>query len=271
MPFAEVENGRLYYETYGNGPWLVLIHGAWATHKWWRWQISELSRHYRVLALDVRGHGKSTPLEKPYTVPGFAQDLATLLAKVGANEVALVGWSMGGVISIKYCLNNPEKVTALVLIATRGHRNPIMKLRTWFRLLQNRISLMMDFADYEGFAYEDQVQKEVRSMMSPATPQEVIDWVMADLTENPRQNFLEVAKSLWDWEAGEKLRNISVPTLIMVGDQDTRTPPRFSRLLHQKIPNSRLVIVENSSHFLALERPELVNPEIVTFLKDIGY
>ncbi len=245
MPFAEVDNGRLYYETYGDGPWLVFIHGAWANHEWWRWQIPELSQHYRVLALDVRGHGQSTPLERPYTVTGFARDLETLLQEIGAKEVALVGWSMGGIISIEYCLNNLQKVKALVLVATRGHRNPMMKLRIRLQNLQNRLSLMMDFADYEGFTYEDQVQKEVRSMMSQATPQEVIDWVMADLTKNPRRNFLEVAKSLWDWEAGEKLRNISVPTLIMVGDQDTRTPPHFSRLLHEKIPNSKLKIFKD--------------------------
>ncbi len=271
MPLAEVDSGRLYYEIYGEGQWLVLLHGAWANHQWWRWQIPELSRYYRVLALDVRGHGKSSPLEKPYSVAGFAQDLSLLLHKVGAKEVALVGWSMGGIISIEYSLNNPDKVKALILIATRGHRNPMMKLRVWFQSLQNRLSLMMDFADYEGFVYENQVIKEVKSMMSPITPPEVIDWVMADLINNPRRNFLEVAKSLWDWEAGEKLKTITVPTLIMVGDKDTRTPPRFSRLLHENIPNSQLKIIPNCSHFLALERPEIVNTEIIRFLKEIGY
>lgn len=271
MPFVEVEKGKLYYETYGNGRWLVLVHGAWANLGWWRWQIPEFSQHYRVLAFDVRGHGWSSPLERPYTVSGFAKDLKTLLQEVGATEVALVGWSMGGIISIEYCLNNPQEVKALALIATRGHRNPMMKLRIRFQDLWTRLSLMMDFADYEGFTYEDQVQREVRSMFSSATPQEVVDWVMADLRNNPRRNFLEVAKSLWDWEAAERLRNIRVPTLIMVGDKDTRTPPRFSHLLHEKIPNSKLMIIENCGHFLALERPDIVNNEIIKFLREIGY
>ena len=271
MPFVEVEKGRLYYEISGNGRWLVLIHGAWSTHEWWRWQVPELSQSYRVLSLDVRGHGQSSPLEKPDSVDNFANDLGTLLQKVGADEVALVGWSMGGIISMQYYLDNPSRVKALVLIATRGHRNPKMKLRVWLQQIQARLSLMMDFADYEAFIYQDEVEKEIRSMLSLATPKEVVDWIMADLANNPRSNFLEVAKSLWDWEAGERLTTINVPTLIMVGKEDNRTPPQFSCLLHAKIPDSKLVVVENCGHYLLLERPDIVNTEIMRFLNDAGY
>ena len=197
VPFVEVEKGRLYYEIRGKGRWLVLIHGAWATHEWWRWQVPELSHNYRVLSLDVRGHGQSSPLEKPDSVDNFAKDLGTLLQKVGADEVALVGWSMGGIISMQYYLDNPSRVKALVLIATRGHRNPKMKLRVWLQQIQARLSLMMDFADYEAFIYQDEVEKEIRSMLSLVRPKEVVDWIMADLANNTRSSFLEVAKSLW--------------------------------------------------------------------------
>jgi proline-specific peptidase len=271
VPFVEVEKGRLYYEINGEGRWLVLIHGAWASHEWWRWQVPELSHNYRVLSLDVRGHGQSSPLEEPDSVDNFAKDLETLLQKVGAAEVALVGWSMGGIISMQYYLDNPSRVKTLVLVATRGHRNPKMKLQLWLQQLQTRLSLMMDFADYEAVIYQDQVEKEVRSMLSPATPKEVIDWIMTDLTNNPRRNFFEVAKSLWNWEAGDRLAAINVPTLIMVGEEDNRTPPHFSRLLHEKIPNSKLVVVENCGHYLLMERPDIVNAEIIRFLKNAGY
>ena len=271
MPFVDVENGKLYYEITGEGRWLVLTHGAWATHEWWRCQVPELSKSYRVLSLDVRGHGQSSPLEKPSSVENFVRDLETLLDEVGIDEATLIGWSMGGMMSMQYYLNNPDKVKALILIATRGYRNPKMKLRAWLLQLQTRISLMMDFADYQGFVYEDQVENEVRNMLSPATSKEVIDWIITDLSNNPRRNFIEVTKSLWSWEGGERLRTINVPTLIMVGKEDTRTPPQFSYLLHEKIPNSKLVVMENCGHYLLLERPDAVNAEITGFLKDIGY
>lgn len=154
-----------------------------------------------------------------------------------------------------------------------------MKRRIMIQYLQARLSLIMDFTSprkydraAEGFSGEqERVKREVENMLSPTTPREVFDWVMADLTNKPRENYFEVAKSIWNWEAGEELKRINVPTLIMVGEKDSRTPPRFSHLLHAEIPNSRLVIVENASHCLALERPQVVNAEIIKFLKSLGY
>ncbi|MDI6814818.1 MAG: alpha/beta hydrolase [Dehalococcoidales bacterium] len=275
MPFVEVENGRLYYEISGKGRWLVLIHGAWASHEWWRWQVPELSQTYKVLSLDVRGHGQSSKLERPYHVDGFTRDLEALFQEVGVDEVALVGWSMGGIISMQYYLNYPSKVKALVLIATRAHRNPKLKLRMRLRYIQTRLNLIvnsiLDFKGYSSFTYEGQLRREVKSMLSPATPREVVDWVIADLINNPRESFFEVAKSFWDWEAGDRLTMVRVPTLIMVGEKDTRTPPRFSHLIHEKIPGARLAIIQNHGHCLPQECPQIVNAEIISFLKDASY
>jgi len=280
MPFVEIEDGRLFYDVSGQGRPLVLIHGAWATHEWWRWQVPDLSRHYQVYTLDVRGHGQSTPLETIYSVEGFSRDLGTFLQRLGLEQFALVGWSMGGIIAMQYCLNRPSQAQALILIAARGHRNPSFKRRILFHYFQARLSLLADFTAprkydrvTERFPSQSAVwlRREVEKMLSPSTPREVLAWVMADLANNPRLNYFEVAKSIWDWEAGEELRKIKAPTLIMVGDKDSLTPPRFSRLLHAEIPNSKLVIVENGSHYAALERPEMVNREIIRFLQSTGY
>ncbi len=88
---------------------------------------------------------------------------------------------------------------------------------------------------------------------------------MADLTINPRENFLDVIKSIWNWEAGGKLKNIRIPTLILVGGKDNLTPTHFFRRIHEAIPFSKLVTVNNAGHFIALERPEVVNTEIIKF------
>ena len=75
MPFVEVEGGRLFYEVRGKGRPLLLIHGAWASHEWWRWQSQELARKYHVISPDVRGHGQSSPLTRVYSVHELAKDL----------------------------------------------------------------------------------------------------------------------------------------------------------------------------------------------------
>jgi pimeloyl-ACP methyl ester carboxylesterase len=280
LPFVEVKNGKLFYAVSGSGPPLVLLHSAWASHEWWRWQIPILSQNYRTYAVDIRGHGRSTPLEKVYSIEGFTRDLKIFLAELGIEETALVGWSLGGIIAMQYCLNHPSKVNALVLIATQGHKNSRLKLKIIFYYLQAHLSLLMNFAQprkYDRIAQSfpsqsaEWLERQVKNMLSSKTPKEVCDWIIDDITNHPRKNFFEVIKSAWNWEAGDKLKQIKVPTLILVGDRDNLTPPRISQLLQAAIPDSKLVIVEDASHYLVMERPELVNAEILKFLKSIGY
>ncbi len=185
---------------------------------------------------------------------------------------------MGGIISIQYALNYPSKVKALILIATRGHQNPKLKRRIILQYLQARLSLLMDFTaprkyDRASGGFPGQkiwLEREVEKMLSPEASREVKDWVMSDVRNNPRENYFQAIRSIWNWGAADRLKEIEAPTLIMVGDKDTRTPPRFSRLLHATIPNSRLVIVEGAGHCLPLERPERVNREIIEFLEGLG-
>jgi len=154
-----------------------------------------------------------------------------------------------------------------------------MKRRIRLQQLQAHLRLLMDLASPRGYdrtvqklpIQMDWINQEVSKMLSPEAPKEVFDWVTADLVNNPRENYFEVAKSIWGWGAEKQLSGIEVPTLIMVGDKDDRTPPHFSQFLHDKIPGSRLLIVEGAGHCVALERPELVNAEIIRFLKEIGY
>jgi pimeloyl-ACP methyl ester carboxylesterase len=276
---VKAEQDRLFYDITGKGRPLVLIHGVWASHEWWRWLVPALARTYYVISPDVRGHGQSSPLKSAYTVNGFAKDLDLLLRSIGIPEVVLVGWSMGGIISLEYALNYPSKVKALILIATRGHHNPKLKRRIIFQYLQARLSLLMDFTaprkyDRASGSFPAQkiwLEREVEKMLSPNASKEVKDWVMSDVRNNPRENYFQAIRSIWNWGAADRLKEIEGPTLIMVGDKDTRTPPRFSRLLYATIPNSRLVIVEGAGHCLPLERPERVNEEIIKFLKSLGY
>jgi pimeloyl-ACP methyl ester carboxylesterase len=278
MPFAKVTDGRLFYELYGEGRPLVLIHSAGASHAWWRWQIPDLSRNYRIVSYDVRGHGQSTPLERTGSVDGFSDDLQTLLNHIRIKEPVLIGWSMGGMIAMQNCLNLPSSVNALILIATSGHRIPGLKSRVYINYLQSLLNLLADFTQPRKFDRSAQqfprqnvwLELQIRKMLSATASKDVFDWVLRDIRENPRENYFKVIKSLWNWEAGDKLRRIKVPTLILAGQNDTLVPARFSRMLHDIIPNSKLRVFENAGHYLVLEQPALVNAEILKFLESIG-
>ena len=279
MPFVKVDDAQLYYESYGNGRPLVLMHSAWASHEWWQWQVPDLSRNYCVYSYDARGHGKSTPLRDVFSVKGYTRDLQIFLQNLQIEESVLIGWSMGGIIAMQHCLDQPTGVKALVLIATSGHRIPGLKLKIYSHYFQALLGLLMDFTQPRKYDRSTQqfpqqnrwLEHQVRNMLSPEASREVFDWVLADIRDNPRENFFRVIKSLWNWQAADGLSQISVPTLIIAGENDTLAPPRFSQMLHDAIPNSKLLIIENTSHYLVLERPGLVNREILQFLKSIGY
>jgi len=279
LPFVNVTDAKLYYESCGNGRPLVLMHGAWASHQWWQWQVPDFARSYQVFSYDARGHGQSAPLRDVFSVEGFTKDLEILLQRLQIDETVLIGWSMGGIIAIQSCLDQPTKVKALVLIATNGHRIPRLKLKIYSHYFQALLGLLMDFAQPRKYDRSAQqfprqnlwLEHHLRNMLSPMASQEVLEWVLTDIRDNPRENFFAVIKSLWDWGAGDRLHQINVPTLILAGENDTLVPPHFSQLLHDTIPNSKLLIIENASHYLVLERPQLVNAEILKFLKEIGY
>lgn len=271
MPYVDNE---IYYEVYGEGRPILLIHGAWASHEWWRMQIPEFSKMYKVIAMDVRGHGKSARLDKPTTVQKLAQDVDKVLNALGISELVLIGWSMGGMISTQYYFDHPERVKGLVLISSRLHKRPKMLLEAYLRTFREMFSLFMDFADFEGFEslkYEDQVSKEVQKMFSPNTDPEVVKWAVEDLTKNRRRDYLTIVRTLARYDASDKLHMIKIPMLIIVGDRDERTPPEFARKIHEKVPHSKLVIVEGHGHYVLLERPDIVNKEILSFLESISY
>jgi 3-oxoadipate enol-lactonase len=271
MPYLDNE---IYYEVYGEGKPVLLIHGAWASHEWWRMQIPEFSKKYKVIAIDVRGHGKSARLEKPTTVEKLAEDVDRVLNHLHIDELVLIGWSMGGMISTQYYFDHPEKVRGLILISSRLHKRPGMLIEAYLRTIREMFTLFMDFADFEGFEslkYENQVKKEVEKMFSKSTSPEIINWAVEDLTKNRRRDYLNIVKTLAKYDASDKLHTIKVPTLIIVGDKDERTPPEFSKKVHEKIPNSKLVIIEGYGHYVLLERPDIVNREVLSFLESIGY
>jgi 3-oxoadipate enol-lactonase len=280
MPFMDLDTGRLHYQDQGQGPPLVLLHGAWASHRWWRWQVPELSKFHRVLAVDVRGHGLSSPLEKKSSIKSLASDMDRLLEGLGIPNAVLVGWSMGGLIALQCALDYPAKVAGLVLIATRGHRSRAMKIRIltdYLRAILDSMTLLAAPRKYkpgrerESPDLEPLYRREAARMLAPDAPKEVFEWVVSDLMANPRENYLTIARSIWNWAPGKRLAAIKAPALILVGQEDVMTPPRFSILLDKALPDSRLIVIPGATHYLALEKPEKVNAGIHAFLKEIDY
>ena len=280
MPFLDLDHGRLFYLAGGRGLPLVLLHGAWASHGWWRWQIPELSRLYRVIAPDLRGHGLSSDFETSCSVEGFAEDLAHLLSACGLRRTALIGWSMGGMVAMRYALAHPARVAALVLMGTRAHRNPAMKPRILLGLLPLAADPLSGPRRAARIPETDSRTARGHAALGGgggaenAFPRCPAGSARMGPVRDPAQPAPELpADRPLPLGLGGRGRAAGTPppTLILAGENDPWAPPRFSELLHDLIPDSRLLIVPGAGHYLALEHASLVNARILGFLDQVGY
>ncbi|MGP4043265.1 alpha/beta fold hydrolase [Streptomyces sp. 2A115] len=241
-------------------PPLVLIHGHPFDHTMWTPQLSAFSACRRVIAPDLRGYGASpvTPGVTPLST--FAEDIATLLTDLQVDEFALAGLSMGGQIAMECYSRFPERIRALVLADTfpspetptgRKSRNEMAD-----RLLREG---MRGYADevlhkmVAPYAHPD-VAAHVHRMMT-STPPEGAAAALRGRAERPDYRGL--------------LTRVTVPTLVVVGEDDEYTPVSDAKAMHDAIPGSTLRVIPDSAHMPNLEQPEDFNETLATFLNHV--
>jgi pimeloyl-ACP methyl ester carboxylesterase len=239
--YADVNGIRVYYEIYGEGEPLLLLHGNSGSIGNFLYQIPELSKHFKVIAVDSRAQGRSTDSDQEITYALMASDMSELIDKLNLGSVHVVGWSDGGNIGLELAFAHPEKVKKLVTFgANYTHEN-------W---MAPPDSIVMDANDPRLLKATPFLKRyvEERGKLS-----ESVSKKLADLMEN-YPNLTE-----------EQLRQISVPVLIVAGDHDVINPAQ-TMALFANLPHSQLFIVPGASHFVPIEQPELVNGEVVRFL-----
>jgi len=257
--FVDVDGGRLYYETTGDGPAVVFLHDGLLHSGTWDEQIGPWSRRYRVIRYDRRGYGQSPPPEAPYS------ELADLLALLDALEVdtaTLVGASSGGRLATDFTIAHPERVRSLVLVgAVVGG----MGYSTHFRgrNLRNSGSL------YTGGTVEEAITRWVEDRYSTVAGHTAARARVREILEaNPQHltgtggRFAEQP----DFEALERLGEIHVPTLILVGAEDIPDAHAHAGVLETGIPGAKRVVVPDAGHLVHLEVPEVFNELALDFL-----
>jgi len=239
--YANVNDIKVYYEVYGAGEPLLLLHGNSGSIGNFLYQIPDLSKKYKVIAVDSRAQGKSTDSDKEISYALMASDMSELIDKLHLGSVYVVGWSDGGNIGLELAFAHPDKVKKLITFgANYTHEN-------W---MAPPDSLVMDAND-PRILKTTLMLKQYKEGMEKLSP--VVKKKLSDLME--KYPNLTV----------EQLKQIKVPVLVVVGDHDAinrdQTMSMFSSL-----PHSQLFIVPGASHLAPAERPELINSEVLKFL-----
>ena len=240
---ANVNGVRLWYaqwnEQAGGVP-VLLLHGGYANSNYFGHLVPALVKHgFRVIAMDSRGHGRSTRSDAPYTYHLMAEDVIALLDTLHVERVSLVGWSDGGCIGYDLALNHPKRLARLFAFGADAD-----------------VSGLKDGFDKDPVfaAYLERVRDEYRTL-SP-TPN---DWAAFDAAVNKMWETLPAFTAA-------QLKTFSTPTTIADGEHDEGIRPEHNRYLASTIPNARLVILLNVSHFAMLQNPAEFNGAVLDFL-----
>jgi pimeloyl-ACP methyl ester carboxylesterase len=264
-----VNGTELYYEMIGTGHPLVLIHGGYMDRRMWDNQFHIFAQHYQVIRYDVRGFGKSELPQVPYA---DRQDLYELLNYLGVEKTYLLGLSLGGVIAIDFTLEHPTMVDALIVVGSPVPGFPIELLYTKEQIEQQRS---------RWAAFEKAIQERNHPAMVDALMQDptlVPSPKYPDARERVRNNLSEYSfiyvldpapRQDLDPPAYERLAEIHVPTLIVMGAQDDPRLFKDANKLERDIVGATGVTIPETHHMSNMEKPEEFNSIVLAFLKTL--
>jgi 3-oxoadipate enol-lactonase len=260
---ATVNGIQMGYTDSGSGTPVLLVHGYPLNKSMWDAQVAELSKGFRVIAPDLRGHGESDAPQGTYSMDAIADDLNALLDHLKVDKAVVVGFSMGGYATFAFYRKYANKVKALVLADTRPQADTPEAKQGREDTAQTVIK--------DGVAGVATVTAP--RMLAPTTVQgradvvERVKSIMASTSVNGYVGDLRGLASRPD--STDTLSKIDVPTLVIVGEQDVVTPVADSETMAKTIKGAKLAKVPNAGHLAPLEQPADFNKALVEFLKGL--
>ncbi|SDO79344.1 alpha/beta fold hydrolase [Desulforhopalus singaporensis] len=257
MPSIQIGDINIYYEIHGRGDALLFIHGLGSSSQDWESQVSFFASNYKVVTVDLRGHGKSDKPKEQYSVEMFSADIAALLIKLSLYPVHVVGVSMGAAVGWHLALDYPELVKSLVITnmaATISVRTLAEKWRFYSRVAVVRLLGMGTMGKIIAKnLFPDPNQRNLRREMKKR-------W-----SGNDPHSYLNSLLALKNWSIAERLENIVCPVLVVSAEYDY-APLEHVKNYTAKMRNAELVRIEGSHHALPVERPEAYNRTVENFL-----
>ena len=245
----------LAYTDRGAGEALILIHGLGGNCWSWGQQIEELSQAYRVIALDLRGHGQSGyRSEEAISIRSLADDVISLLHGLGIEQGHFCGHSLGGMIVLEIWVRAGSLMRSLILADTTAFFPPPHLLEEFLRQFDH-----LEMPAWAGFM----APRLLRRGAPAALTEEVVETISAASRAVYRQALIAAFQADYRW----LLPLIDLPTLVLVGEEDQAMPLGFARFLQSQIRNSSLQVVPQAGHLPHQENPQEFNRQLRLHLK----
>ena len=246
------------YAVEGKGPWLTLSHSLACNLHMWDEEAKRLSRRYKVLRYDTRGHGESSAPAGAYTLDLLADDLHGLLRALGVQSTHFVGLSMGGMIGQTFALKYPGRFKSLALCDTTS-RYPAEAAGLWAERIKTVQTQGMEPLVAPTLA------RWFTEPFRKARP-EVVEKVAALIRTTPAAGYIGCSHAIPKIDLTARLKEIRCPAVVIVGKDDPGTPVAMAEEIHQALPGSKLVIIPSAAHLSNLEQPDAFNQALGEFL-----
>jgi pimeloyl-ACP methyl ester carboxylesterase len=243
-----------------SGPAVVLLHGLGSSSADWQPQMSALAPRYRVVAVDLPGHGASPAAPRPLTIETMARAVAALLPRLGPAPAHVVGLSLGACVALRLALEAPERVRSLTVV------NPFARLRPAGPAGAARLLVRLALL---AAAPMRAVGAHVARGLFPWPEQRPLyEAAVRSLAATPRGVYVAALGAVARFDARGQVAAIRRPTLVVAGDRDTTVPLAPKLALAAAIPGARVVVVPNSGHATPHDQPDAFNRVLLEFLAD---
>lgn len=242
-------------------PVLVLSHALGLSLAQWDPQVAPLSRAFRVVRYDHRGHGGSPVPPGPYTIEELGRDLIHLLDRLGLDRVSFCGLSLGGMVGMWVAANAPERIDRLVLCCTAA-----------------RMVRPDDFAARARTVREHGIEPIAQGLIGrwftrrfKVHHPETVARIREVLLSTPREGYAGACEAIAQMDLRQDLPRIKAPTLVIGAEQDQSTPPEKSREIAEGISGAALVVIPDAAHIANVEQPDAVSNQILDHLREVRH
>lgn len=257
MPTLQIDDFSMHYVEAGSGPPLLLLHGLGGSWQDWEEQIPHLSRHFRVIAPDLRGFGDSTRGRRLFSVARFAADVHALLAQLGVGSFVLIGHSMGGAVAQQLALQEAGRIRRMVIANSVPSFRP-QSLRHYIEFGYRWLAM--------GLLGPARLSRIGAARMYPDPAQAALRARSIALgAQNSRYSYLAALAALGRWSVLPRLQELRMPVLVIGSEHDFFAREETVRFAHA-LPHARLHMVAGAHHGLPLERPRVFNELLDRFL-----
>ena len=259
----KINGAEVHYEEEGKGPeTIVFAHGLLFSGRMFESQVRALRDRYRCVTFDFRGQGQSEVTASGYDMDSLTEDAAGLIEALGCAPCHFVGLSMGGFVGMRLAARRPALLRSLVLLETSADPEPKENVGPY-----RRLNLVARWLGVRPVA--DRVLKILfgRKFLEDSARGPLKEEWRRRLLANHRIGITRAVTGVIDRPGVyDEIGRITLPTLVIVGDQDVATPPAKSERIRGRIPGSRLVVIAGAGHSSAIEEPEAVNQALLEFL-----